>query len=701
VVYSGINYFYEFLGLDEDSFRIFYDFSQGSGQNIESIPLGKSIYDGDILNSNDFFVNGSGDFIRDSGTFIKINNPETGLFSNESTFIISQKTKYNEDGVGGILFSNYAGEEIKSGFAFGINDANKFFFQMFDNTGPVVFNTSYILGEKNLLSVSLGLNNVSLSCFDFNSKSLLTESFSINSNFLLDSHLWQIGSASYSNDSSLKSFDGYIDSFLYFNQLITPANIRRLSSGIYCDVEYVDPISGLFGSGEITGYSQLTTGITGVVGFENQITGSGFTSGGAVPIFQNVPIFGPISPGQFTPIFIGNVSQFCQNNSPIDVFKLIQSPDVSGIIGYNNVFSGFIYPNSGFFPLFGTVEITGTITGFINVPLINESGTPIQIQEGFWEITPQKSKIYSYGLDSISYLGQRSNFDYLLSESGDILLSESGIPFITEDSEDPDFGEIIIFPEPEFTPFNSNYLLSESGDILLSENDVPLIIESFMGDDNADFTFPNNNKIAVYNRANNNFELDDVYLNTGETKLFLNGLLQNEGGYQESGNIYNPIKILEEDYFIDAFSVDSTGFYAEEDFVLYDSRKDPEHIIYLFDGSISEIPLPISGNQFFLNGQKIYEGLQYEESNGNFLPKELISGISGKIVSIKEYEYQKSYTSNYDIEAEKFPRNTSLVYINGVRSVEYVERTYIDLISGRNAFTQGQNIYNNQQLFFE
>src|SRR5690606_32328443 len=110
------------------------------------------------------------------------------LFSPNCTFLVSVEN----NGDGGVIFSNFQGDSIKSGFLFGINDANRLFFETFDNHGPVTYTSSTRLSKKNLLAVTLGSNNVSLSCFNNNTKGFETEAFSVQSEFILESDNWRI-----------------------------------------------------------------------------------------------------------------------------------------------------------------------------------------------------------------------------------------------------------------------------------------------------------------------------------------------------------------------------------------------------------------------------------------------------------------------------------------------------------------------------
>lgn len=232
---SGINQFYNLLSLDPSLFKVYYDFTGAAGATIPSVSGGKPLFSGAFSAG----TNSSGHF---TGQNVRITN-ETGLFSSDWTmFFVYEKT----DSSHGVLFSNYHGEAVKSGFAIGVNDANKLYFETFSATGPRVAECDLGLGAKNAVAVTKAGNGIYFSLFDWNSRKVEAESFNIDSSFILNTTRWYLGDAvnppSY---FSGRAFRGYMSSFCYFNNSLMPYQIERLFSGFFTQT----PDSGIFGFG--------------------------------------------------------------------------------------------------------------------------------------------------------------------------------------------------------------------------------------------------------------------------------------------------------------------------------------------------------------------------------------------------------------------------------------------------------------------
>ena len=69
------------------------------------------------------------------------------------------------------------------------------------------------------------------------------------------------------------SYRGYMDYFLYFDEVLNNDTLSRLSRGIYGDITITPPVTGRT-LGTITGYAVTSTDQSGIVGTEVYSTGT-------------------------------------------------------------------------------------------------------------------------------------------------------------------------------------------------------------------------------------------------------------------------------------------------------------------------------------------------------------------------------------------------------------------------------------------
>lgn len=294
---TGINYFYDFLGLDSGNFRVFYDFSAASHSStrINSIPLANSGYSGTagLIASQ----NGSGLFSSVSNR-IKISNVSQNDFSSDYSFLFKFRPAVNQDG---ILFSSLTGSAFKSGFNIGVNQSNYLYFHYYDNQGPVYLTYQKPLPETAIVGVNISQNNIGLNCYNSNTKQLESKDFFIDSQYLLFSDQWHLGSSVLSGQPA-NPFSGFYGGFLAFNQSLSKNTMTRLVSGFYAYPGVNPAVSGQLVSSGIIGYGQ--SGINSVLtGFG--VSYSGFKSGNCsvtYPVFNISNLSGASSSGLF-PIY--------------------------------------------------------------------------------------------------------------------------------------------------------------------------------------------------------------------------------------------------------------------------------------------------------------------------------------------------------------------------------------------------------------
>lgn len=250
---SGINYLYDFLGLDQSNFKIFYDFSSGSHSPtvINSISLGESEYSG--VAGSVVTENNSGVFSASRSNLIKIQNVTREVFGGEFSLLFKFRTA-NLSSSQRVLFGSLTGGQYKSGFNVGINQANYPYFEYYDNSGPVILTSKNRLAETNILSVNIGVNNISIGRYDSNQKGFSEDNFFIDSNYLLFSDQWHLGGNILTGQPN-QDFSGYFAGFLCFNTLI-PRNIsNRLASGFFSTVGQPSTTQTNLPFSEISGFS--------------------------------------------------------------------------------------------------------------------------------------------------------------------------------------------------------------------------------------------------------------------------------------------------------------------------------------------------------------------------------------------------------------------------------------------------------------
>ncbi len=271
---DGFKYYFDYLGLDEDNFLV--QFSQGLLAN----------YSG----------TNHPEFERNSQIFPQEISAATGLNSQDCTHFFL----YNVTGSGqGILFSSLQGYYPYSGYAIGITDDNKAYFETYDNNGPVVRVGSHINTPHNAFAVTLGNNAVSFNYFDFERKETESEIFPIQTQYIQPSdHAYLGGPWNLPTYTTGKIFPGTIDSYVYLSDTLGPDTLDVLFSGFY---SYPSLISGAVTSGSyygITGYIEVPFGYSGITGYQTTsgIVGSGI-NGQPIYQFSTVPLSGFISGG--------------------------------------------------------------------------------------------------------------------------------------------------------------------------------------------------------------------------------------------------------------------------------------------------------------------------------------------------------------------------------------------------------------------
>jgi len=286
----GVNYELNSAGIS--GLQIFYDFTSFSdGFNcIDSVASGNPQYSGEIINASaDFRDNRAGSgFFTDQ--HIEIQNVSGITNSNCTIFFSQEKT-----GIGaGTLFSSF---DQPSGFELGINDANKFYYKNIISGSLNYVTLESYPADKNLYAFTMS-NNGGGSLYRLNFRAPQQTPFAVdfaNANNLTDNRRapkyynftsknftvpqytvsqgdsWKIGSGEF-------LYQGYMDYFLYFNSVLGEDALRSIARSIHAEVQEVDAATG-FISGITTGYNIGQQDVSGIIGSEIYISGSGTPEG--------------------------------------------------------------------------------------------------------------------------------------------------------------------------------------------------------------------------------------------------------------------------------------------------------------------------------------------------------------------------------------------------------------------------------------
>lgn len=286
---QSINYFFqEIPGVASDNCQLYFDFISGSNRNIIYNKSGNSNITGSILTGKEqLFFSGfwdrpdSGYF--NSGKYVKIHNT-TGINIQDfttcfiyqnikpggSTLISTVGTGYIQSyTVNGSIKNNF----VYKGFDFGITANNYLYFEYYNDDGPAIFIGNDNLSEKNSIFLSIKNNSLSFGYYDFFKEKLISYDYNINTSYLYDANEMFIGynpkaTGTYAFNNM---FSGFIDELLIFSPSIYNYEIENLNSGfvhIFNSGTYYELIDNLVTG--VTGYT------SGVIGYENQITGNGF-----------------------------------------------------------------------------------------------------------------------------------------------------------------------------------------------------------------------------------------------------------------------------------------------------------------------------------------------------------------------------------------------------------------------------------------
>jgi hypothetical protein len=341
-IYTGIEFYADYLGIPEENFRIAHSFYSGNGSS-KIYPdhwatgAATGIVNG-LGNWSNFFASGRINFTG-GNELISFENGRSDLFdfslSDSTIFISFEKSGFGDN----ILFSSIGGSyPYFSGLCVGVNSANKLYLKYWDSVNKNSYTFIYkdIIPKKNLFFLNRNESNVSIGRFNTNSLEFDIQQFDIYQNSIIESDYLYIGGY-YSNLVGLpaknnypwafegaSNFNGYIDKF-YFIYDMPSFYINDIGRSLFlnptgqpgyyeenCFITGNLVDSGYFTTGVtgiyVSGYVDISTGVTGYrnlksgwskygfTGFYDDIVGSYYDScGRSHNITQSVSGFGYIT----------------------------------------------------------------------------------------------------------------------------------------------------------------------------------------------------------------------------------------------------------------------------------------------------------------------------------------------------------------------------------------------------------------------
>lgn len=224
----SLQYYYNLNGLPTGNWQISYDFA-GSNPHVGNSGYypslsGKIVNLGNNFSGNRRIFNGNG--------YVQTQNV-TGDLTDWTMLFSFEKTGVSD----GVLFSNFSSGSANSGFAIGVNSANKIYLESYDENGPTIIEHGAILSNRNAVAITkLGLG-IYVDYFDFNSKTIESTKYDVSEFSFLTSKNWYFGGYSGAPTHFTGGyFKGIIDQAIVIDAAIKPSEIRELFKGFYNDV---------------------------------------------------------------------------------------------------------------------------------------------------------------------------------------------------------------------------------------------------------------------------------------------------------------------------------------------------------------------------------------------------------------------------------------------------------------------------------
>jgi len=402
---SGLHYSLNLTFGKTQRLLVHYDFSGMSGRHIGNELDGTlnygviencdpandtGLYSGVVVGVGDTTVASAKLFT--TGTFLNNNkaNLETSNLKITGTNSIPLSScsalfdfEFNSDVTGCVLFgslektSNTINDQVitgAKGYNVGITDRGKLFYQGFNKKGDFIKTVDSVeLSKRNVVSFSVGSNNVSFARMDYLNNSIQSETFDVDTSFIAENEeIFLGGSDEYIRTTSGEQISSNIslNSFCLLSGYIPPSATFSLGSGLVGNY-FTGITSPATFKEQVTGYKQTIVYQTGVTGYDYDGTGSINISTGRYMRTGNFFGATSVNTGEGDRYFIYRSFDNALSDSGIKSF-------VKEEVGYLHPSSGYQYSPTGdksAFDTLGLVGVDGGVTEYAEQVGISGAGT--------------------------------------------------------------------------------------------------------------------------------------------------------------------------------------------------------------------------------------------------------------------------------------------------------------------------------------
>mgnify|MGYP001191122235 FL=1 len=265
------------------------------------------------------------------------------------------------------------------GFNFGVTDRGQLFYQGFDQGGDFIkTSSSFELSKRNVISFSLGSNQLSVCRFDYLNNEIQKEDFTVNTSSIANNEEFYIGGSNQYFRKGAAGCSGEfgtasginVHSFCLLSGYVAPSVMFSLGSGLVGD--YFTSTQPLVEQRRITGYNQIIKYQTGITGYDYENTGSINIQTGRYMetgnIFADDPTGSNVKEGDR--YFIYRTFDSALSASGVKNFVKEQ-------VGYLHPQSGYQYlpTGDGAFDTLGLQNVEGAVSDFIEQKGISGAGT--------------------------------------------------------------------------------------------------------------------------------------------------------------------------------------------------------------------------------------------------------------------------------------------------------------------------------------
>ena len=311
----------------------------------------------------------------------------------------------------------------------------------------------------------------------------------------------------------------------------------------------------------------------------------------------------------------------------------------------------------------GIITTTG-VTGYVTGQIILDSGVTGHLVVGTGLFTNE------YGVEYTGYTtGYATGYLY-----------GSGVVELTGEILTPEY----FYNDPSIV-VNSGFVRTfySAGAVLLKKvdyNDTISLLGETVYIGNLDY-----NNVGHYDLIKDQFR---VFTND-EIIVWLNGLSQFSGNLINTGTIYNPIYVLEKDYYKTGSYLETTGFYDNADYLDYLKIASISYYNNSFNcasGDTITLTGYYSGNNslVFFNGQYLTNSGNYYNSGSNIIfNSALYEGVTGTlaIVNLNNNFINKNDANYYITGNTTINPNYSLIFLNGQKQIENIDYLYSDKVT--------------------